>query len=238
MATKDPDEELEEELEEESEEDEDDDDEPKGKSKTTKRISFTQDELTEKMLIQVNKGVRRGTREVLKELGFDSLEDAKKALGKDPKSKEDADDKNGQATAAAEAATKAAERVGKIATAESLLTRRLTIAQVNPEKLDAALKILGAEDHIDSDKDEADEAIEELKEKMPEFFKSEDDDEDENEDKQPRGTSKKSTNKRPAPRSTTGGKPRRQNDSDAKSKATDRLQRRHGAKLKQGANQQ
>lgn len=217
--------EEEDEEEEENEEDEEDDDEDEGEGEPR---TFNQEEVNSIMSREKKAGRRSGKRQVLEELGFASVSEAKEKLAKasdtgKPKGKnkenEDDGDDDGQDSLAAERREIALDKVSV------KVERALLAANIDPKKAEKAVRLIDLEDLIDGDADDIEAAVEALEEEFPEFFPEEDNEGDEDDVKRrTKGRTKVAS-------SHAGGKPRSKAQASASDRANRRLQERHGSKL-------
>lgn len=228
--------------EDEDEDDDDDDRRSRGKKgKPNKGAIFTQRQMNAIATREKRDGRKAGRNEVLQELGFSSLEEAKAALaGKKASSgnnkEDDTDDADSKAAQEALKAKREAEEAKAEAARikfESKLERKLLAAGAKPGKVERMVALLGLE--VDASDDEIEEAIDDLADELPALFDSSDysdDDEDDEDQGQPRGRRQRGTDtpprKRKLPDSTTGGERRRKGkQAPAKERARARLAQRH-----------
>lgn len=148
-------------------------------------------DLQSKMAREKRQGRSAGTRETLKALGFDSLDDAKSFVTKHkgtkpkPAPKSDDDDEDvaaaKQAAADAQRQAEATTREAKAKSRRADLKGALAAAGVPRTDLDDALALLDRTVDAEYDDDDLDDAVEELKGRRPALFGSDgegDDDED------------------------------------------------------------
>lgn len=222
--------EEEEDGEEDEDEDDDDDDNDEGPVIYGRQFgkTFSQRDLNWIMSREKKAGRKSGQRKVLEALGVDSIEEAKEKLSQDGGQEEEDKGKTPEDKAAAEQARKdreaaAADRAeAKRLKLEAKVERKLLAADVKPDKIEKALRLIDFDDIDDGDTDDIESAVADLKEDTPEWFKSDDDDEDDD--------MSKSKSKKP-PSSNPGGVPRKKGQPSSSDRASARLRERHGNKL-------
>lgn len=198
-------EEEEESEEEESEEDEEEEEDPDEKK-------FSQKDVNRIMAKEKKEGRRTGRKTVLEELGFSSVEEAKKKLAAatkaKPKAKPDDDDET-EDDSSEQVPDRTMSRLE--ARAERLLIRGG--APDSEKKLAGLIRMLDLDPSMDED--DVTSAVEELKEEMPALFDSTD-----------------KGNGRKPPRPSDPGTGRRKKTVRSADKATSLMERRHGTSAK------
>jgi hypothetical protein len=178
----------------EDDEDEGDDDKPKGKVFTQQDI----DRITNKL---ITRGRRSATKELLGELGLESVDDLKAAIAKANGSD---DESQGELAALKEQVRKDQEKAARDKAEaaqdrfDAKVERRLVKAQADPDRVEKIARLLDLSLEDEPDVEDIDAAIADLKEDYPELFSPKDSDDDDED----RGRSK-------MPDSDTGRQPKR-----------------------------
>lgn len=223
-------EELLEEEEEEEEEDEEDEDEDDDEEEEEER-TFSQTEVNRIMSREKKSGRRSGQRKVLEELGVSSISEAKEKLaatktGKKNKEEDEEDDSaSNEELLKAQRERDEAKREAEQTKLEAKVERKLLAADADPKRVEKALRLIDLSEIEDDD--DIEDAIEDLRDELPEFFLEDDDDDDE-EDGVKRS---KSRRRKSPPPSNPGGAPRKKRQPTASDRAAQRLKERHGSKL-------
>jgi hypothetical protein len=205
--------------------DEEEDDEPKGKSKLTQR------QVNAIMAKEKRDGKRSGRREVLEELGFKTLEEAKKALQRKTEKDADTDDADNKAIAEAKDKLREAEKERDALKFQSKLERQLLAADALPGKVEKAVRLLDLEQ--DASADEIAEAIEDLRDDIPALFKANSDDGDDDDESGSSSGSSRRKGTEPAPQrrkvkdSDAGSRRKKPQTASPQARAKARLAERH-----------
>lgn len=208
---------------EDEEDDEEDDDEDRQKSKKSKILKMSQDRLSKITTREHKRGEREGRKAVLKALGFSTLDEAKSALNPDDED-QDKGNKPGSQDDKAKREVEEAKREAEEAKKSAQIERRLLRTEgFNVKRLDHAVRLLDVKELLEADDDEIDDAIESLREEIPELWDSGDGDEEDD-------PSKKSRRK-PSARKSNPGSPPRKRQATMQDAVQSRLSKRHGAKL-------
>ena len=242
--TKDIDTDLDDDDEDLEDEDEAEEDDKSTNGKTKSKKMFPQEHVTKVAAKEKREGRKAGMRQALQELGFDSLEQAKEAIGQmgatdDDDGNDDATDK-GKGSKQDDSQNRRAqlkleqdrdklrkERDDlKRDRHELKVTQALLQAGVDSSKASRSAKLLDVE--VGAKDDDIKDAIEELKEEFPELFapKKSSEEDDEDEDDEGTGDNKK---KKPARGdSNPGNRPRKKAPKQTPEEAAQaRLKARH-----------
>lgn len=193
-------------------------DTPEQKPKT-----FTQEDLNRVASREKKEGRAGAKREILEELGVDDLEAAKEAIAAKTQREEE------QRTETEKALAKAAEAEAKAAKKEAELEQRLHDSTVKDALLEAGVDrknvsriVSMVTVEVGADEEAITEAVEELREDLPNLFtEQESDDDDDDEDK---GPPKK---KAPVGSDVGNAPPKSKKSKSGKDKAMDKLRERH-----------
>lgn len=188
--------------------------------------TFTQEELDKIVGRERGQGRKAARNELLKELGFENMEEAKglmeqlRAAGDANLEEHERIRKAGErAQAEAKEALESAKRLKH----DALVERRLLKANVDPDQTEMVAKLIEVE--LGSDAEDIDSAIEDLMDKMPQVFAAPGS-EDEGEESE-----SESQGRRPVHTDPGRSKAKKQKTSPSE-RANSRLQQRHGSRLK------
>lgn len=212
--------------------DDDDDDEgdDEGGSNRKGGKTFTQRQVNAVATREKREGKKAGRREVLEELGFKSLEEAREAIQKQQDGKAKDDDELSKERKKLEKEKADAAQARQEAAKDrhdARVERRLLAAGVPLKKLEKVARLVDVEVGVEAD--EIDEAIDSIKEDFPELFGSNSDSDDtDDEDEADRGKRKGTeTRGKKQPDSNPGRKAGGSKPKSVEDKVKDRLAKRH-----------